>query len=90
MLRREPDNAKDHHAVAVIKVGEVVGHRATICTTYQPQCLTYCNKAFAEVTGARVNQRGGYEWKASILCPKTVCQQDVGDFPVTSGERADI
>ena len=32
----------------------------------------------------------GSSVQVTILWPKTVCQQDGGDIPVTSGERADI
>ena len=48
---------KDDQAVAVVKDGEVVGHIPyNISATVSYFLSRYCNKAFAEVMGARVNR----------------------------------
>ena len=61
LLRREPSNVKDDQAIAVVKDGEVVGHIPyNISATVSHFLSRDCNKAFAEVTGPRVNRGGGY------------------------------
>ena len=61
LLRREPDNPRDKSAVAVIKDGDIVGHIPyNISNTVSQFLRRDYNKAFAEVTGERVNQGAGY------------------------------
>ena len=61
LLKREPDNSKDHCAVAVIKDGEVVGHVPyNIASTVSQFLRRDINKAFVEVTEERVNRGAGY------------------------------
>jgi hypothetical protein len=61
LLRREPDNASDKSAVAVIKDGEIVGHIPYNMSNTVSQFLRRdFNKAFAEVTGCYVNRGAGY------------------------------
>ena len=57
LLRREPD---DRFAVTVINDGEVVGHIPYNISNAVSQFLRRDYKAFAEVTGDKVNRGGGY------------------------------
>lgn len=61
LLRREPDNPKDEHAVAVVTDGEVVGHIPhNVSITVSHFLRRDYNKGFAEVTGHKVNRGAGY------------------------------
>lgn len=61
LLQREPDNVRDNRAVAVLKEGQVVGHIPYNISAIVSHFLSRdYNKAFAEVTGDRVNRGGGY------------------------------
>ena len=61
LLKREPNNVRDNCAVAVLKEGQVVGHIPyNISVTVSHFLSRDYNKAFAEVTGSRVNRGGGY------------------------------
>lgn len=61
LLRREPDNVKDHLAVAVIKDGDIIGHVPfNLSRTVSQFLRRQCNSAFAEVTGDYVNRGAGY------------------------------
>ena len=61
LLRREPDNLKDMSAVAVVNDGEVVGHIPYNMSNIVSQFLRRdYNKAFAEVTGDKVNRGARY------------------------------
>ena len=57
----EPANSVDRNAVAVMKEGRVVGHvpfnLATIISLFLRRDM---NKAFARVTGRKVNPGAGY------------------------------
>ena len=61
LLAREPTNATDKLAVAVIKSGDVVGHVPyNLAPTLSQFLRRDFNKAVATVTGDRVNRRAGY------------------------------
>ena len=60
LLRREPDNLKDKSAVAVVNDGEVVGHIPYNMSNIVSQFLRRDYKAYAEVTGDKVNRGAGY------------------------------
>ncbi len=61
MIKPEPTNAKDNKAVAVLKDDLVVGHVPYNLASRQFQFLRRdVNKAFAEVTVAKVNKGAGY------------------------------
>ena len=57
-MKREPTNPKDKNAVAVYEEDSIVG------LYYSPYLSRFLardvNKAFAEVTGEKVNRRAGY------------------------------
>lgn len=61
LVKPEPTNAKDRKAVAVLKDDLVVGH---IPHNLAPRLFQFLrrdiNKAFAEVTGDKVNRGAGY------------------------------
>ena len=60
-LAREPTNATDKLAVAVIKNGDVVGHVPyNLAPTLSQFLKRDFNKAMAEVTGDRVNRGARY------------------------------
>lgn len=60
-LVREPTNATDKLAVAIIKNGDVVGHVPyNLAPTLSQFLKRDFNKAMAEVTGERVNRGAGY------------------------------
>ena len=60
-LKREPNNDKDKHAVAVLNDDVIVGHVPYNLAPRFPQYLRReVNKAFAEVTGEKVNRGAGY------------------------------
>jgi len=61
LVKREPTNTRDANAVAIYKEATVVGHVPYNLAT----CLSHflrreVNKAFAEVTGGRINRGAGY------------------------------
>ncbi len=61
LVKPEPTNAKDNKAVAVLKDDLVVGHVPYNLASRLFQFLRRdVNKAFAEVTGAKVNRGAGY------------------------------
>ena len=61
LLKREPANVKDRHAVAVHKEATVVGHVPyNLAPRFSQFLLRDVNKAFAEVTGEKVNRGAGY------------------------------
>ena len=61
LAKMEPSNIKDRKAVAVIKDGETVGHVPLNLASKLFQFLRRdINKAFVEVTGAKVNRGAGY------------------------------
>lgn len=61
LLKREPTNSHNKHAVAVYLEDEVVGH---VSYNLAPKMSAFLrrdvNKGFAEVTGDRVNRGAGY------------------------------
>ena len=60
-VKREPTNILDGHAVAVCNESQVVGHIPyNLAPTISAFLRRDVNKAFAEVTGARVNRGAGY------------------------------
>ena len=61
LLKREPTNTKDKHAVAVYEEDSVVGHTPYNLAPYLSRFLARdVSKAFAIVTGAKVNRGAGY------------------------------
>ena len=57
----EPTNPKDKNAVAVYEEDSIVGHVPYNVAPYLSQFLARdVNKAFAEVTGEKVNRGAGY------------------------------
>ena len=64
LLKREPTNSKDKHAVAVYKDDVTVGHVPyNISASLSAFLRRDLNKAFAEVTGGKVNSGAGYGWE---------------------------
>ena len=65
LVRREPTNPLDKHAVAIYKEDIIVGHVPYNLAPRLSQFLKReCNKAFAEITGTKVNRGAGYMvWK---------------------------
>ena len=57
MLKREPTNLKDQYTVAVYKDATVVGH---VPYNLAPRLSRFLLKAFAKVTGQKVNRGVGY------------------------------
>ena len=61
LVKREPSNVKDRHAVASFKEDAVVGHVPyNIAPRFSQFLRRDVNKAFAEVTGEKVNREAGY------------------------------
>ena len=61
LLKREPDNSEDSHAVAVRDEEVVVGHIPyNLAPIVERFLRREANKGFAEVTGSKVNQGAGY------------------------------
>ena len=61
LVRRGPTNIKDKNAVGVFLEDVIVGHVPHYLATRFSQFLQRdVNKAFAEVTGGKVNRGGGY------------------------------
>ena len=61
LVKREPSNVKDQHAVAIVKEDAVVGHVPyNIAPRFSQFLRRDVNKAFAEVTGEKVNRGAGY------------------------------
>ena len=60
-LEREPDNPEDIHAVAIKKIGEVVGHVPfNLAPTVSAFLRRSTNKCLADVMGSKVNRGAGY------------------------------
>ena len=60
-IKREPANILDGHAVAVCNESQVVGHVPyNLAPTISAFLKRDVNKAFAEVTGPKVNRGAGY------------------------------
>lgn len=61
LLKREPSNSYDPHAVAVYLDADLVGHIPyNLAPTLSAFLRRRVNKGFAEVTGRRVNRGAGY------------------------------
>lgn len=61
LLRREPANSKDINAVGVYLDDVIVGHVPhNLAPRFSQFLRRDVNKAFAEVTGGKVNRGGGY------------------------------
>ena len=63
LLKREPDNAHDRYAVAVVRQsdGATVGHTPyNLAPILSPFLTRDFNKGVAEITGSRVNLGAGY------------------------------
>ena len=61
LVKREPSNVKDRHAVTIFKEDAVVGHVPyNIAPRFSQFLRRDVNKAFAEVTGEKVNRGAGY------------------------------
>ena len=62
LVKREPTNHKDKNAVALYEDDCIVGHVPFNLAPYLSRFLARdVNKAFAEVTGEKVNRKAGYE-----------------------------
>ena len=69
LLKREPDNANDRHAVAVVRQsdGATVGHIPyNLAPILSPFLARDFNKAVAEITGSRVNR--GVDYGIEVPC----------------------
>ena len=80
VLKREPDNSTDVHAVAVLREGQVVGHIPyNLAPTVELFLRREVNKGFVEVSGARVNRGAGYgleiPCKYRLYGPKVYCDK---------------
>ena len=61
LVRREPTNIKDKNAVGVFLEDVIVGHVPhNLATRFSQFLQRDVNKAFAQVTGGKVNRGGGY------------------------------
>ena len=60
LVKREPSNVKDRHAVAIFKEDAVIGHVPYNIAPRFYFLRRDVNKAFAEVTGEKVNRGAGY------------------------------
>ena len=61
LLKREPTNPKDKNSVALYEDDSIIGHVPYNLAPYLSRFLARdVNKAFAEVTGEKVNRRAGY------------------------------
>ena len=61
LVKREPTNPKDKNAVALYEDDSIIGHVSYNLAPYLTIILTRdVNKAFAKVTGEKVNRRAGY------------------------------
>ena len=61
ILKREPNNDKDKHAVAVLNDDVILGHTPyNLAPRFSQYLRREVNKAFAEVTGEKVNRGAGY------------------------------
>ena len=61
LVKREPTNPKDKNAVAVYEEDCIVGHVPYNLAPYLSRFLARdVNKAFADVTGGKVNRGAGY------------------------------
>ena len=59
----EPTNSVDRNAVAVMKEGQIVGHVPFNLSSI----ISLLLKAFARVTGGKVNRGAGYELEISCV-----------------------
>ena len=92
LVKREPTKAKDPNAVAVYKDISIVGHvpynlaRSISCFLRRD-----VNKAFAEITGEKVNRGAGYglevPCKYRLFGPKLYIEksQEIVDTLVSNG-----
>ena len=61
LVRQEPTNSKDNNAVGVFLEDVIVGHVPyNLAPRFSQFLQRDVNKAFAEVTGGKVNRGGGY------------------------------
>ena len=61
ILKREPSNYKDKHAVAVLNDDVIVGHVPfNLAPRFSQFLRREVNKAYAEVTGEKLNKGAGY------------------------------
>ena len=61
LVRREPTNSEDNNAVGVFLEDVIVGHvPRNLAPRFSQFLRRDVNKAFAEVTGEKVNRGGGY------------------------------
>ena len=61
LVKREPTNSHDVNAVAVYKEAVIVGHVPyNLAPSFSHFLKRDMNKAFAEVTGSKVNRGAGY------------------------------
>ncbi|CAH3186522.1 unnamed protein product, partial [Porites evermanni] len=69
LLLREPENAKDPHAVAIVEdTGRIVGHIALALSGIVSSFLKRSNhKATAEICGKRINRGSGLVLELPVI-----------------------
>ena len=80
LLKRQPDNSEDSHAVAVLNEDVIVGHMPyNLAPIVERFLRREVNKGFAEVTGNRVNRGAGYGLEIPCVYhlygPKAYCDK---------------
>ena len=69
LVKREPTNSKDSNAVGVYQEGTIVGH---VPYNLAPRLSQFLRrdvyKAFAEVTGEKLNRGGGGKMYINKMC----------------------
>ena len=80
LLKREPDNSEDIHAVAVLEDNLVVGHIPyNLAPIVERFLRREVNKGFAEITGNKVNRGAGYGLEIPCIYrlygPKLYCNK---------------
>ncbi|CAH3032696.1 unnamed protein product, partial [Porites lobata] len=68
-LQREPENAKDPHAVAIVEdTGRIVGHISLALSRIVSSFLKRANhKATAEICGKRINRGSGLGLELPVI-----------------------
>ena len=90
LVKREPTNSKDNNAVGVFLEDVIVGHVPyNLAPRFSQFLRRDVNKAFAEVTGGKVNQGGGYGLEVPCVYrlygPKVYIEKmRVGELPENS------
>ena len=88
LVKIEPTNPRDKNAVAIYKNNDLVGHMPYNLAPYLSGFLVRdVNKAFAEVTGERVNRKAGYGHVCTDFINKAYVDRmkEITDSMVSSG-----